>query len=278
MNILVTGANGYLGVGIVKALLDQGHVVVAADLEINNVDDRAQKVKCDIFALQDPYQFFKQPNTMLHLAWRNGFIHNADTHIEDFPMHYKFIKNMIENGLDKVCVMGSMHEIGFYEGSINENTCCSPSNLYGISKNALRETIEILTNLNKCLFQWLRGFYIVGESELGSSIFSKIIKAEKSGLGEFPFTSGENQYDFLDYSIFCKYVATVITQDAILGIINVCSGKPEKLSERVERFITENNLNIKLTYGAFPDRPYDSKALWGDSTKISKILSNTMFD
>jgi hypothetical protein len=45
------------------------------------------------------------------------------------------------------------------------------------------------------------------------------------------------------------------------------------LSDRVERFIKENNYNIKLEYGAFPDRPYDSPAVWGDATKINKIMS-----
>ena len=29
---------------------------------------------------------------------------------------------------------------------------------------------------------------------------------------------------------------------------------------------------IKLKYGAFPDRPYDSKAVWGDSRKIEAIM------
>lgn len=45
-----------------------------------------------------------------------------------------------------------------------------------------------------------------------------------------------------------------------------------KLSNRVERFIKENDYAIKLKYGAFPDRPYDSKAVWGDSKKIDKIM------
>lgn len=35
------------------------------------------------------------------------------------------------------------------------------------------------------------------------------------------------------------------------------------MADRVERFIKENQYNIKLQYGAFPDRPYDSKAVWG---------------
>ena len=38
MKILVTGANGYLGQGVVKALLDNGHSVVAADFKTNYVD------------------------------------------------------------------------------------------------------------------------------------------------------------------------------------------------------------------------------------------------
>ena len=45
------------------------------------------------------------------------------------------------------------------------------------------------------------------------------------------------------------------------------------LKERVEKFIKDNNFNIKLQYGAFPDRPYDSKAVWGDNAKIASILS-----
>ena len=83
---------------------------------------------------------------------------------------------------------------------------------------------------------------------------------------------GENQYDFIDYEKFCEQVAKAIVQDDIYGIINICSGKPEKLSDRVERFILENNYDIKLLYGAFPDRPYDSKAVWGDDSKIRGIM------
>lgn len=67
--------------------------------------------------------------------------------------------------------MGSMHEIGFYEGSINENTPTNPQSLYGISKNALRQAIEVDTKENDILFQWIRGFYIVGNAKSGCSIF-----------------------------------------------------------------------------------------------------------
>ena len=39
--------------------------------------------------------------------------------------------------------------------------------------------------------------------------------------------------------------------------------------------IKENDYDIKLEYGAFPDRPYDSKAVWGNSQKIEQILEQS---
>ena len=61
------------------------------------------------------------------------------------------------------------------------------------------------------------------------------------------------------------------------SIINICSGKPEKLADRVELFIKENGYAIKLKYGAFPDRPYDSKAVWGDNKKITQIMNEKKY-
>lgn len=58
------------------------------------------------------------------------------------------------------------------------------------------------------------------------------------------------------------------------GIINICSGYPEKLSDRVERFIRENSYHIRLKYDAYLDRPYDSKAVWGNPEIINTILKD----
>ena len=272
MKILVTGANGYLGRGIVRCLLAHGADVVAAGFQLDDVDDGAEKKAGDLFAVENPYEYYGCPDVLLHLAWQDGFQHYSDKHVDNLPKHYDFIKKFIESGISKVAVMGSMHEIGFFEGSINENTSCHPITPYGISKNALRELVEVYANKNNVMFQWLRGYYIVGNSKSGCSIFSKIAIAESEGKTDFPFTMGLNQYDFIDYDKFCERTVLAVLQDNILGVINICSGYPEKLADRVERFIKENHYSIKLKYGAFPDRPYDSKAVWGDSKRIETIM------
>lgn len=274
MKILVTGANGYLGQGIVRSILNNGHCVVATDFNPQFVDERAERIACNLFEVDNPYSFFGEPDVLLHLAWRDGFVHYSSAHIDDLPKHYAFIKKMVDGGIQQVAVMGSMHEIGFFEGSINESTPCHPTTPYGIAKNALRDLTQMICKQKNIVFQWLRGYYIVGNSKFGSSIFSKITAAVDEGKTEFPFTLGQNQYDFIDYPDFCAQVAAVVGQKNEQGIINICSGKPEKLADRVERFIKENGYRIKLQYGAFPDRPYDSKAIWGNDTKIRKIMEN----
>lgn len=272
MKILVTGANGYLGSGVVKQLIEDGVNVVATDFESEHIDTRAEIMKANLFKIEEPFSYFGYPDVVLHMAWRNGFVHNAETHIEDLPKHYMFLKKMADEGCKQIAVMGTMHEIGFYEGSIKEDTPTHPESLYGISKDALRNMVKLICKNSGAIFQWMRGYYIVGNTEFGSSIFSKITAAEKRGDKTFPFTLGINQWDFIDYKDFCKQVSAVVRQNKINGIINICHGRPEKLAERVERFIKENKYKIKLDYGKFPDRPYDSKAVWGDDKKIKYII------
>lgn len=271
MKILVTGANGYIGTGVVKQLMEDGINVIATDIA-NKFELNCRYIKANLFDVENPYVYFGQPDILLHLAWRDGFKHSSDVHIIDLWGHYSFIKRMCQSGIKRICVMGSVHEIGFFEGAVNENTPANPQSNYGVAKNALRELTALLAKENMVKYQWLRGFYIVGNTHRGCSIFSKITEAEESGKKKFPFTDGRNQFDFISYNEFCRQVATSVEQDEVLGIINCCSGYPMRLGERVEQFIYESGYKIKLEYGAFPPRPYDSKAIWGDNSKICRIM------
>lgn len=274
MKILVTGANGFLGRGIVDEIIKTGHTVVAAGFETNKVSSDAIRINGDMFEVADPYEYYGQPDVLLHLAYKDGFVLNSEAHMQNLVKHTTFIDKMVSAGIKQVAVMGTMHEIGFFEGSVDENTPTHPMNFYGIAKNAIRDYTSLVTKNNDVIMQWLRAFYIVDGTTYGNSIFSKLFAAAERGDKTFPFTTGKSQYDFLDYGDFSKYVAAAVTQTEVQGIINISSGEPERLSDRVERFISDHHLNIKLDYGTFPDRPFDSKAIWGDNAKIQKILSN----
>ena len=99
-----------------------------------------------------------------------------------------------------------------------------------------------------------------------------------AGEKKFPFTTGKNKYDFIHVDELAKQIVAVLMQEKVGGIINCCSGKAVSLAEQVEKFIKINQLNIELEYGKFPDREYDSPAVWGDNTKIKKILNDTILN
>ncbi|ELC8398748.1 NAD-dependent epimerase/dehydratase family protein [Clostridium perfringens] len=274
--VLVTGANGYIGRHVVEKLLDMGHEVYACDFKFDNVDKRAKLIKEDIFSGDNNiFNILNCPDVCIHLAWRDGFVHNSNAHMEDLSKHYIFLKNMILGGLKNLSVMGSMHEVGYFEGAVDENTQTNPLSMYGIAKNSLRQAISLFVKDKEVRLKWLRAYYILGDDLNNNSIFSKILKANNEGKKTFPFTTGKNKYDFLDIEDLANQIAISAIQEEIVGVINCCSGKGVSLAEMVESFISKNNLNIKLEYGVFPDREYDSPGIWGNSDKINAILKNS---
>lgn len=275
MKVLVTGANGYIGRHVVKALLDRGASVVACDIHTNDVDERAERKELNLFELPagNIFQQLGSPDVCLHMAWRNGFVHNADTQMGDLSAHYTFLTRLINDGLQQLAVMGTMHEIGYWEGAIDETTPCNPLSMYGIAKDALRRSMMLYCKNKNCILQWLRCYYILGDDKKNNSIFCKLLKAAEEGKKTFPFTSGKNQYDFIEVDELAKMLSSAVLQKEVTGIINCCTGKPMSLGNRVEQFIKDNNLDITLDYGAFPDRPYDSPCEYGNSEKIDSILA-----
>lgn len=142
MKILITGAAGYIGHHVVKAFCNAGHDVYVSDFSYKGVDERAKRIDVEIFnGEKDIYEQCGSPDVLVHMAWRDGFVHNSEAHMKDLSSHVTFLNHMIDGGLKYLTVMGSMHEVGYWEGAVDENTPCNPMSMYGIAKNALRQQI-----------------------------------------------------------------------------------------------------------------------------------------
>jgi dTDP-6-deoxy-L-talose 4-dehydrogenase (NAD+) len=267
--ILVTGANGYIGRNLLDYLSVLNLNVIAVSRKFDKVLPNIKYIEQDIFSIENPYIFFGKPDVCIHLAWSNGFNHNSESHIYQLPLHFKFINNLISNDILKINIIGTMHEIGTFEGKIDNFTISQPSNNYGIAKDSLRKFVFALNPAN---LNWLRLFYIYGKDSNNPSVFGKLLTANKEGKEYFPINSGKNKYDFIYIDDLVKQITIASLQTSILGIINCCSGIPIALDKMLLKYIKINNLDIKLDYNKFPDKISDSKIIYGDN-EIIKFLT-----
>lgn len=274
--VLVTGAAGYMGPHVVRALAGAGAAVVGVDRVVPAglfEGLQVEAVEGDLFA--DPAALLRQlgpVDACLHLAWEAGFVHDAPVHMLRLSDHVRFLDAVADAGVEQIAAIGSMHEIGYHEGPITQDTPTNPTSQYGIAKDALRRSLLAKHAKTDTVVQWLRCFYVYGDDARNSSIFAKIAAAAAEGRTTFPFTSGRNRYDFLEIGELAAQLTVAVLQQDVTGVINCCSGNPVPLGEKVEAYIRERGFGITLEYGAFPDRPYDSPGVWGDPSKIRTIL------
>lgn len=272
--IIVTGAGGYIGPHVVSALLDAGYAVTAVLRPGSDasLDPRADVVRADILAPDFDIHALGSADGLIHLAWKDGFAHNSPAHMEQLSAHYRFLTSAAASGVARIVALGTMHEVGYWEGPIDESTPTKPLTQYGIAKDALRLSVPLAID-EAISFAWVRCYYIYGDDRRNRSIFTRLLEADDEGRTIFPFTSGRNLYDFIRVDELGRQIAAVYRSDAV-GVINCASGAPVSLAEKVEEFIAENRLNVALEYGAFPDRPYDSPGVWADATRIREILDS----
>lgn len=277
-NILVTGADGYIGTHVLAELKkNPDFLITAAVLDAGAYKDSAN-VRYITFDLKKDsagdalYEEAGKPDICLHLAWRDGFVHNSLLHLEDYYDHFTFIRNLVDHGTTQVAVAGSFREYGNAVGMTDIDSFVKPDSYYALSKMMLKRSLEIYFDGKDVCFQWFRPFTVYGDETRNHSILSKILQWEKEGKETFPFTDGSEQYDYIEINELARQIAAIVSQKEVSGVIDCCTGKPTRLGDMVESFLKENGLKIRPEYGAFPPRKYDTSVIYGDNRKIMQIM------
>lgn len=279
--VVITGAGGYVGRHVVAAVAELGYepIAVVRTARSGDFDSRVLIIEEDV--LDDEFDLrqhigLERVAAVIHLAWQDGFVHNAPSHMAQLSRHHQFLSGLADAGVPRIAALGTMHEIGYWEGAVTADTPTNPLTLYGVAKDALRRSTTIAIG-ERTEYVWLRAYYILGDDRRNRSIFAKLLEAADRGDATFPFTTGKTRYDFIDVRELGRQIAVAALAPGVTGVLNVASGIPESLASRVERFIADNGLGLTLEYGAFPDRPYDSPGTWADAAAISALMSASPF-
>lgn len=277
MKVAVTGATGFIGRYVLSDLEARSVESIAlvrpsAENPLGNSSSRV--VKLDLHnPPPNAVELMGHPDVLIHLAWSGLPNYKSLHHFEqELPAQYRFLKKLIESGLQAIVVAGTCFEYGMQSGSLSEDIVPHPANPYGFAKHALRCQLEYLKAAHPFQLTWARLFYLYGDGQAESSLIPQLRLAAERGDQIFNMSGGEQQRDYLPVAEAASYLVSLALAKKDIGAINVCAGTPVSVRKLVEGWIKENGWSITPNLGYYPYPDYEPMAFWGDRRKLDSLL------
>lgn len=280
MKVAVTGASGFVGRHVLRALQTENveTVAITRDLaRLSDIDTSAHVVEMDIADTDaDFFDLMGRPDVLIHLAWDGLPNYKALFHFEsELPNQYRFLKKLVDSGLSSMLVTGTCFEYGLQSGELSESLRAMPNNPYGFAKDTLRQQLQYLQEKREFGLTWARLFYMYGEGQAANSLYPQLAAAVSRGEKVFNMSGGEQLRDYLHISEVAHQIVRLALARHDNETVNICSGRPMSVRRLIEGWIAENNWEIALNLGYYPYPDYEPMAFWGDRRKLDSLLRIT---
>ena len=280
MRAFVTGASGFIGSYIVKALTDDGHDVLCLKRPTSNLeglDEYVDKVKWinNTDDWKTAFRNFK-PFIIYNLAW-NG-VAAADRviwekQVSNVAMQQELLDLALETGCKKIVGTGSQSEYGDFENKIDENYPLNPKTAYAAVKAGSLIIMKSFCEINNIDWYWFRLFPVFGPHEADNWLIPSLIKNIMT-QDYMDLTPGDQKLAYLYVGECAKAIEMAIYAEGKSGVYNVCSDKPMALKTLVTKIRDKINPNFKLNFGALQYRYGQSMYMEGDTTALRSNIYN----
>ena len=275
VKVAVSGATGFVGRHVVAALERAG---VEPTLWVRPSSppstSRHRVARIDIAdPPAQPFDLLGRPDVLIHLAWGGLPNYPSLHHFErELPAHYALLKRLVDEGLSTLVVAGTCFEYGMQSGPLAETLAAAPANPYALAKDALRRQLQELQRERPFALTWARLFYLYGEGQAETALWSQLRRAVESGAATFPMSGGEQLRDYLPVELAADHLVALAMRRREHGIVNVCSGQPVSVRSLVEGWLAANAWTIGLDLGRYPYPAHEPMAFWGDAAKLKRCL------
>lgn len=277
MRVLVTGAGGFLGAHVVRALVERGHEVTAVvrstTWRLDGV--AARTVRADVAAGCDGLLAETHPAVVCDLAWHgvvNRFHHDPVQVATNLHAHLDLVTAASRAGCRRFVGLGSQAEYGPHSQRIDEQTPTTPVTLYGATKLAVGVIGRQLAASAGMEFVWLRLFSTYGPMDDPAWLVPSVILALLRGRCP-ELTPGTQKWDYLFVEDAAAAVAEAATTVALDGTFNLGSGQPASVRTIVEAVRDLVDPRLPLAFGTRPFGPNQVMHLEADITKLTAATS-----
>ena len=284
-NVIVTGANGFLGKTLVNSLLNNGYSVVALDIRFDDVLANDNRVTCINVNNKEITEIEKEiPEEdylyLFHLAWAGT---SGDARA-DYNLQLKNIEltcNYVELCKKLKCkrfvYASSINEMETYEYLQSDNIDPSGGYIYGTGKLAAHLMGETVAKLNDVEFipVIITNIYGIGEKS-ARMIYTSIKKLLNNE--HCSFTEGYQTYDFIYISDAINSIIAVAEKGKAFNRYYIGSGSPKPLREFLIKMRDIVNPKIEIGLGDIPFKginvsyeQFDLKKVERDTGYINEI-------
>jgi dTDP-6-deoxy-L-talose 4-dehydrogenase (NAD+) len=269
--ILLTGATGFVGRQILRALGDRRCRVraVVRDGKQGQVADKAAvgstAVSPDIFAESASWwsDVCDGVDTVIHAAWyvEPELYLQSPKNRECLSGTLRIAQGAAQAKVRRVVGIGTLFEYDVSAGYLGVETPLKPSTPYAQAKADAFAALSQLLPRNGIEFAWCRLFYLFGEAEDPRRLVPYLRARLKAGQPA-ELSSGAQIRDFLDV----REAGRMIVEAAlgpVQGPVNICSGKPITVRQLAEMIADEFGRRDLLRFGARPDNLVDPPCVVG---------------
>lgn len=281
MDVLVTGATGFIGQHVIPQLLARGHTVTATAQNYARARtftwfNRVHFVTYNVHnRLSDATEVFGPSDAIMHLAWSRLPNYTASFHFdENLPADCRFLKSLIDAGSEHLLVTGTCLEYGLQEGCLEESIATVPVNPYAVAKDRLHKYLQSLQERRPFVLQWARLFYMYGPGQNPDSLLASLDRAIDAGERAFNMSRGDQLRDYLPVEEVAHRLVHLIEHSDCRGPVNICSGEPISVRQLVADHLLKRGATIHLNLGYYDYPDYEPRAFWGDGSKYSRCCSD----
>lgn len=281
MKIAVTGSTGFIGQYVLRELVSRSEIesIVATGRHKKRPLIIPEECKYEYLDIASPssddYERIGRPDVLIHLAWEGLPNYRSLHHFEtELPRQYAFLNSLLDSGLPSLLVTGTCFEYGMVSGELYEEIEVHPTNPYGFAKNALREQLEYKQKKSEFNLTWARLFYLYGDGQAPSSLYSQLMTAISCGDASFKMSKGEQIRDFLSIELAAEKIVSLALNKSNIKIVNIGSGVPISIRGLVESWVLDKGANITLELGNLPYPDYEPLAFWASTRKLHKIFTS----
>lgn len=286
MDIIVTGANGFIGGAVARYLKILGHRIIAVDLMASASPEDMQWMSAD------KYINFQEliPQAKYRGEEFDAIVHMgacADTTCADREFlkqrNTKYSKLLWSICIEKrkpLIYASSAATYGTGEQGFDDDSekiwNLKPLNPYAKSKHYFDLSVIGSCMKHESPPQWagLKFFNVYGSSEqkkgrMASMIFQAMQQARATGKIRL-FKSGEQKRDFIHVSDVCRVIEHMLFRHQPFGIYNVGTGVARSFNDMARAIFTALDRPCNIEYF---DMPESLKGLYQDFTeaKVSKL-------